>query len=249
MALCPTCHSDIGIGDLDLDNRVKGAQGLDAAGNPVPFWSDDPILTRLGFNGSEFKGSVRVKKKHIQEIQELRNEEELATGLTETDFSDVDVDNRISRRHIVELRESIERILSANQVSLEEYFKTDIAGDEQPQNPKLTPVGAASLKEPQVEWIDVKRGFPYITKDGNTRTTFEISTGVTEDSPTLPEKIRIRAVHIEDLRHHIVKGIPALLVGGSVFSGLFTGRKDQIRRTDPVKGATFRNVKPCQEDI
>lgn len=230
--LCPTCHSRIGTDSTTDVGRTQGKEGTDDFENPVPRWSDDPVFTGRGLNGSPYgEKSTRVRKKHIKEIQETRTAQEIDAGVTATDFSDIDLDKHISRRHFIELRESTEKILNASGVTLEDYFKQDDGGNEQSQNPNIVRAGGNS---PQTEWVDVERGEQYVSKEGSLKGEFTLPDATTAQSPTLPKRTHIRAVHIEDLRHPISVGIKALLIQNSI---LLKGRK---------KGrATFVDVEEC----
>lgn len=225
MTKCPTCHSEIGDG---TPGSQQGDQGTDTNGNPVPFWSDDPLLTRGAFNGTSYRGVTKIRGIHIKEIQDVRRQQEIDLGLPEPTFSDVDEETKPTRRHIVELRESTERILNASGVSLEDYFKLDAEGTEQPQNSRVE-------QTPQAEWVDVERGASYIGNDGQTHTTFVLPDSTTQQSPTLPSAVKVRAIHIEDLRHPVPVGLPSLLVNKS--GSLFEGVKDG--------NATFNDTQAC----
>jgi hypothetical protein len=152
-------------------------------------------------NGTAYKKFQRVRKVHIEELQEYRQLKEIEAGISPaTLFSDVETDSHVSRRHIIELRESTEKILSVSGLTLQDYFKLDPNGAEQAQNPSLVDYGATV---PQAEWVDVNRGETYINKDGQSVSTFNTGVG-TEQSPTLPSKTRVRGIHVEDLRHPLV---------------------------------------------
>jgi len=208
--LCPTCHSDIGTDSTSTSGRIQGVQGTDSEGNPVPKWSNDPIFTKFGLNGSPYEGRDNIRVIHIKEIQTILQDLETELGITpQTAFSDIDIETKPARRHIIELRESTEKILNSLGLTLEDYFKTDSEGNDQPQNPKIAELGG---NDPQDEWIDTNRGELYIHTDGSIGGTFTLPDSTTQQSPTLPSRIHIRAIHIEDLRHPIVVGIPAILV-------------------------------------
>lgn len=232
--LCPTCHSDIGTGSTDDADRQQGAQGVDANGRPVPFFSDDPLLTRREFS-SGYQGTNRPRVAHIVELQELRNAQEDESGLPQTSFSPIDNTTHSLRRHIIELRIATERLIAEAGSTLEEYFKLDADGNEQAQNPRLAEFG---VPNPQVEWVDVDRGAEYIDKDGNPQTTYTLPDSSVEQAPTIPARIKVRGIHIEDLRHQVPTGLATVLVSGgsagsvdpnftTLFYGeVFTGNKD-----------------------
>lgn len=243
--LCPTCHSQIGTQSTVESERAQGKQGTDDNNNPIPRWTDDPIITLNGFSGDTYLGRPNVvRNAHIKEIQETRVAQEDESEVDPTDFSDIGEDKHITRRHIIELRESTEKILNASGTTLEEYFKLDDDGVEQTQNPKI--IGT------QVEWVDVERGAEYATKDGSLTGEFTLPNGSTIDSPTLPTRIHIRAIHIEDLRHPIAVGIPAILVGSIGFLnnigqqfGFFGG--DTVFKGVKNGGANFKGLFSCAD--
>jgi len=217
--LCPTCHSDVGTGSLDESDRVQGAQGTDSEGRPVPQWSDDPILTPRGLNGETYVGDTLVRKAivHLQELQDQRHDQEDEAGIPQTEFSDFGSDNHVLVRHIIELRQSTERLLNASGSTLEEYFKLDADGNEVAQNPILSE--DFGISNPQDEWIEVERGAPYIDKNGAIVTSFELPDATSAQSPTLPENTKIKGIHIEDLRHPVsVSQQVAMVSGGSSIS-------------------------------
>jgi len=233
MALCPTCHSNIGTDSETDTGRQQSKEGTDANDNPVPRWSDDPVFTPGGLSSAPYAQQMtRVRKKHIIELQEARVAEEADAGLTPTDFSDVEFDVHVSRRHIVELRESTERLLNNAGATLEEYFKTDSEGIVQSQNPNVVRAGG---NDPQDEWVDVQRGASYISKTGSAKSEFELPDNTTEQSPTLPSRTHIRAIHIEDLRHPAIVSTLALLIlpqSGRIFKA-------------KLSGATFKQTEEC----
>jgi len=224
--LCPTCHSKIGTDSTSDVGRIQGIEGTDDSENPIPRWSDDPVFTGRGLSGSPYdKKSTRVRKKHIKEIQETRTAQESESGIDPTDFSNVETDKHVSRRHIVELRESTEKLLNETGATLEDYFKTDDEGADQPQNPNIVRAGGNS---PQDEWVDVERGAAYVDKNGSSKSEFTLPDGSTTSSPTLPLRTHIRAIHMEDLRHPIILATPALLIhpdNGRLFKAELSGVK------------------------
>lgn len=214
--LCPTCHSKIS----PTGKRTQGADGTDPAGNPVPAWSDDPVLTsgENPTNGASYQGFTFAFKKNIKEIQDDRRQREIDLGVSPlTEFTSVDADTFITQvGHIIELRMSTERLLEALGSSLEDYFKLDADGVVQPPGPTDT-----SGKN---EWTDVDRGRAFLTQglnasilsDGNTK--FQASDSEVRDVPGLVEDATfIRGIHIEDLRHPVpsawierfVRAVPA----------------------------------------
>jgi len=194
---CPTCHSKISV---DSTHRNQGQDGVDENGDPIPRWSDDPILTTRGFSGSTYTGRTDPRVTHIAELQEDRHTLEINSGIDPTEFSEItgDDDRRHVRKlHIIQLREAIEKILDANGISLEDYFKLDENGN---------PVSPGPNDEVKTDWTDVARGVPYLNKDGSFTTEFELPSGEMRPSPSFPAGTRVRAIHIEDLRRAIQLG-------------------------------------------
>lgn len=224
MALCPTCHREIGTDSLTPSKRVRGAQGTDAEGQPVPFWTGDPTLTARGLNGVIYEGVQHMRIPFLKEIQEVLNEQEAEAGLPQTEFSDLTNVTHISVHLITEIREAIERLLDASGGTLEDYFKLDAGGNEQTQNPKIENIGG---ENPQIEWVDVSRSLTYLDKDGNQKSDFLLSDGfTTAPSPTIPAGTHLRAIHIEDMRHPIIVGVPALMIhsqNGLLFNSSLAG--------------------------
>ncbi len=225
MPLCPTCHSEIGTDSVTPSSRVRGAEGEDSNGNPIPFWTGDPTVTARGLNGEIYKGTQHMRIPLLQEIQEVRNEQEDEAGLPITEFSDLTNNTHTSVRLLTELRESTERLLDANGQTLEEYFKQDIEGNDQTQNPKIENLGGVN---PQTEWVDVQRGLAYVDKDGNLVSD--------PNSPTIPPLTHLRAIHIEDLRHPIAVGIPTLMIRPRGSVDLFKAK---------LSGVNFKDTEAC----
>ena len=229
---CLTCHSKIGSDSTTETSRSQGKEGTDSNGNPVPRWTDDPLFTGQGFNGITYGGRRnRVRFVHIKELQDVRKAKETEAGFTEsqkTQFSNISNDRHISRRHIIEIRESTEKLLNDSGATLEDYFKLDEDENVQPQNLK---VGTTA----QSEWIDVNRGEEFIDSEGVQRGEFLLPNGSTQQSPTLPHNTRIRAIHVEDLRHPVSPLVPALLI--DMGGGLYHGARQGV--------ANFKNVEIC----
>ena len=199
---CPTCHSQISMdakGPTGPTARDQGSLGTDSDGNPVPRWTDDPLLTPNGFSGKDYIGEERPNRIHIEELQLDR--EQLETDLSispPTDFSVLsDHGFHVRKTHLMELRESTEKILEAIGSTLADYFGLDSAG-----NPVTPGPGDAA----KTDWTDVSRGLPYLDKDAIEKKEFDVSSGTKKPCPTFPPETRIRAIHIEDLRHAILIG-------------------------------------------
>lgn len=192
---CPTCHSKI---STESNHREQGQDGVDENGDPIPRWTDDPLLTQRGFSGGAYIGRNDPRLVHIEELQTDRHKLEGDSGINPTEFSSLDEDqSHIRKLHIIQLRESIEKILDANGISLEDYFKLDENG---------TPVTPGPNDELKTDWTDVARGVPYLNKDGSFTSSFTLPSGEVKPSPSFPPGTRIRAIHIEDLRHAIQLG-------------------------------------------
>ena len=198
ISLCPTCHSQIS----SQGHRTQGADGTDSSGNPIPAWSDDPILTSEGFNGANYEGVQFLKASTIQEIQTARQKQESDAGVTPpTEFTPVQVNSVLAfSAHLIELRISTERILDILGLSLKDYFSLDINGDPQPSGPNDTP-----NKE---EWTDVIRGSTFNNQGRNAgilvnnNQQFLVNATTQKDTPTIPaNSVLLKAIHIEDLRH------------------------------------------------
>ncbi len=235
--LCPTCHSKIGTNSTQEIERAQGKQGTDDNENPIPRWTDDPLFTPRGLNGVLYSARHNNSKKVlIKELQDARKAQEEEAGFPEalkTKFSDLDTDFVGSARHITELRESTEKLLNESGSSLEEYFKLDDEENEQPQNPKIVEAGG---NDPQDEWVDVERGREYVAEDGSVKSTFDLPGGSTQPSPTTPQRVHLRAIHFEDLRHPISGiGISALVL---------ESRNGKIYNST-LAGAKFKNTEEC----
>lgn len=188
---CPTCLSPVSFSpevSKDPEVRIAGALGIDIFGNPVPTWTDDPILTARGLSGDLYKGNTRPRSIHIKELRYNREGiEGLLNIIPRTSFSSVGGGIQVSSAHIRELRESTEKILAALGISLADYLRTGTADSH------IIYSG---------DWTDVHRGRPYKDADGKLKT----STFFSEDlgnalSPELPAGTKVRAIHIEELRN------------------------------------------------
>ena len=199
---CPTCHSQISMdakGPTGPTARDQGSLGTDSDGNPVPRWTDDPLLTPNGFSGKDYTGEERPNRFHIEELQLDR--EQLETDLSispPTDFSALEEHGfHVRKTYLIELRESTEKILEAIGITLADYFGLDSEGN---------PVTPGPGDEAKTDWTDVSRGLPYLDKKAVEKKEFDVSSGTKKPCPTFPPQTRIRAIHIEDLRHAILIG-------------------------------------------
>jgi len=175
--LCPTCFSEL-VSDEERERRIEEDPEYEIYGYS---WSDDPILTPRGLSGEEYKGVTEIKIKHIIELQEARKQQEDDLGISgadKTEFTEFDGKVAVNYKHIRELRDSTEKILK------------EIAGIEE-----LT---AEERKELLYEYFNfdaegnkiIPADSKYVDKDEWT------------DS-ALTKKIKIKGIHIEDLRHPI----------------------------------------------
>ena len=99
MALCPICHSEIGN------------------------WIDDPILTPEGLAGEDYKGITEINWNHIKEIQNVRKSQEIEANISnKTTFSEISPTIPIHKNHILELRQSTEKLLENIESNLTHYF-------------------------------------------------------------------------------------------------------------------------------
>ena len=148
MDKCPICKNYI------TSNRgIRGSQGVDENGDPVPFWTEDPLLTPLGLAGNNYKGRNPIRRIHIIELRRYYNEIESQLGLTPTSWvEELRVGTPVRKQHIVELRQVVERILDELGLTIADYFKYDRLGNE--------------IGYTQTDWTDIDRseGIPNIPK-------------------------------------------------------------------------------------
>lgn len=165
---CPTCYNYI-----SEDRGDRGSQGTDENGDPLPFWSNDPILTPLGLSGDDYKGMDLPKLIHYQELREYYNNLETDLGLTNTVWTDdlTDTTKKFTpkKEYIEELRTAIEALLLEKDLNIIDYFSLDRYGN--------------AIETTQTDWTDIERG--------------------EFNSPLLPDKTIIKAIHIEELRRGI----------------------------------------------
>jgi len=130
---CPRCFSKIGI--------------------IAPLWTNDPLKTPKGIELlpglRAYKGFTYIKPEHIEELQEARKQQEIDAGIAEEDrttFTPVRVEGQkvyFYKKHLRELRESTEKILTATGQTKETYFNYDDEGTEY------------NIGDHQLDWHDV----------------------------------------------------------------------------------------------
>ncbi len=163
-------------------------------------WKSDPIKTKRGFAGDDYKGFTQLDKHLIQSLQDRRTQQEIDIGIEEADrtvFTSLNPNNSLSfwdKKHIIELRQSTEKILK--EVGLTKTVETiemaDLGGyfnyDENGVYRGTWKYGNKITDK--TEWTDVDR-----TLEGF-ETEPKFPTGITE----------IQNIYIEDLRHSIPLG-------------------------------------------
>jgi hypothetical protein len=141
---CPICFNSI-----SSNTRLRGADGVDEYGDPTPFWTDDPLLTPTGFAGLDYIGISPIRYIHIKELQSYYSSLEIAIGISDpTEFIELfDRDPIV----IVQLRISVEKILTAIGMTISDYFKSDRHGN--------------LIETTQTDWTDVDRseGIPNLS--------------------------------------------------------------------------------------
>ena len=99
-------------------------------------WTDDPIKTPKGEAGEDYIGFTYFKSIHIEEIQQIRQQQEIDFGIPDeekTTFTPVKVEGKkvyFYKKHLKELRESTEKILEITKQTKEDYFNYDENGTE-----------------------------------------------------------------------------------------------------------------------
>lgn len=179
MAQCQLCHS--------LDSYPGG--GYTGGIRKRYFtWTDDPIKTENGLAGEDYKGLIDVSYRHILELQNARRVQEPAVGIlsnNRTQFTSISAGEDPNKIHIEELRESTEKILDKLGFTLTQYFNYEIEVNFNRTYYIGIYYGTYRFGEKvadQTDWTDVDR-----------------STG----QPSLLSITKIKAIHIEELRHQI----------------------------------------------
>lgn len=201
--LCPTCHSVIATNPLSI--RVQGQQQastetpVKSVSDAIPQWTRDPILTTPSTNGNEFLGQEKLIDLVLTEIQNARRQEEIEVGIPkalQTDFSEISLQH-FKDVHLIELRESVEKILNTTGLTLFDYFNFDAEGNQVDPGP--------SDKE-KSEWSYVERGSQYVHKDGSVSGIFKLPDGTAQKSPSVPINTKMNSIVLEDIRHPILMG-------------------------------------------
>lgn len=147
MSTCPICHSVIGT------------------------WSDDPLLTEKGLAGENYKGLTEVNWQHIKEIQDLRIQQEIEAEIdNKTSFSEINPTIPIHKNHILELRQSTEKLIDIAESDLTHYFNYRIEDEEEIY---IGTYKYGQKAADKTNWTD----------------------------PNLVGIKKIKAIHIEELRH------------------------------------------------
>ena len=148
---CKVCNNEI-----TLDRGIRGSHGVDVNGDPIPFWTVDPLKTPLGLAGQDYIGKDPMRRVYLKELQDYYNLIEEEMGLIKTDFLDTTkLNTPIRRVYIEQLRVCIEKILNGKGMTLQDYFCNDRLGNVLPG-------------KTQNEWTDVDRsadGLPRIPKN------------------------------------------------------------------------------------
>ena len=178
MKTCPICHSPIEITDesqiLDLNNRG------------IYVWKDDPLLTERGLAGEDYKGLIIPNWKHIKEIQDARKAQEISAEVGNiTTFSEISPTIPIHKNHILELRQSTEKILAKIGSDLTHYFNY-----------------RPGTSEGEEIYVGTYKYGEKITDKTNWT------------DPGLIGITKIRASHIEELRHQLYLEVPEIPLQG-----------------------------------
>ena len=182
---CPKCFNYIDEfnSDKTLIHRVRGELGTDSNGDPLPFWSDDPIYTPLGLAGEDYTGMTIPNSVHITELQDYYAslEEEILGSENQSMFLSIEGKNLTKHLYIEQLRVSIENLLDNLGLTLTDYFKYDRHGND---------TGLI-----QTDWTDVNR-----IDRGELPNPEDFNYIAGSTVPLLPSNNLIKAIHIEELR-------------------------------------------------
>ena len=154
---CPYCFRQLGTWLKDpifLPN-----------GGPYLWTSDTEIIKEDRLDHRLYKGFQQVTEPMVQEIQDFLKQKEIDSSVTPlTDWSPLNLDGKfqITGKHIKEMRDSVEKILSASGLTKTDYFNYDIEGNHiiQPDGDKLDwtdpIINASDLKKFQVKYIHIE---------------------------------------------------------------------------------------------
>jgi len=139
---CPICFSQIETDQTKVVELME--QG-------IIIWYEDPLPTPMGLAGELYVGRCPKRVLHIKQLQEIRKQQEIEMGVTPlTEFLPITNSTSIKLAHIIQLRQSTEKILGVTETTtseertqiLEQYFNFDEDGTDQREG------------HHQVEWID-----------------------------------------------------------------------------------------------
>jgi hypothetical protein len=97
-------------------------------GRYLETWTNDPILTPNGLGGEDYKGITVPNYIHIKELQDYYHQKEIDIGISIlTEFSPINETGFFQniKQYILELRSSIEKIISSIGITKFQYFNYD----------------------------------------------------------------------------------------------------------------------------
>jgi hypothetical protein len=134
-------------------------------GGPYLWTSDTEIVKEDRLDHKLYKGFQQVTEPMVQEIQDVLNQAEIDNSITPlTDWSSLSLDGKfqITGKHIKEMRDSVEKLLTKLGLTKTDYFNYDEDGNHiiQPNGDKLDwtdPItNAIDLKKFQVKYIHIE---------------------------------------------------------------------------------------------
>ena len=154
---CPYCFRQLGTWVKDpifLPN-----------GGPYVWTSDTEIIKEDRIDHRFYKGFYQICEPEVQEIQDFLKQTEIDNSITPlTDWSPLTLDMKfqITGKHIKEMRDSVEKLLTNFGLTKTDYFNYDEEGNEitQPNGQKLEwtdPItNSVDLKKFQVKYIHIE---------------------------------------------------------------------------------------------
>ena len=153
---CPYCFRQLGTWVKDpifLPN-----------GGPYVWTSDTEIIKEDRIDHRFYKGFYQICEPEVQEIQDFLKAAEVTAGVTITTWSPLNMSGKfqILGKHIKEMRDSVEKLLTNFGLTKTDYFNYDEEGNEitQPNGQKLEwtdPItNATDLKKFQVKYIHIE---------------------------------------------------------------------------------------------